>query len=53
LQRVRDKQPDLVLLDLMLPGKDGAEVCRTLDVFSELWPVAIFRSFFGTAPLPG
>jgi two-component system, OmpR family, alkaline phosphatase synthesis response regulator PhoP len=30
LQRVRDKQPDLVLLDLMLPGKDGSEVCRTL-----------------------
>jgi two-component system phosphate regulon response regulator PhoB len=30
LQRVRAKQPDLVLLDLMLPGKDGAEVCRTL-----------------------
>jgi two-component system phosphate regulon response regulator PhoB len=30
LQRVRARQPDLVLLDLMLPGKDGAEVCRTL-----------------------
>jgi len=30
LQRVRNKKPDLVLLDLMLPGIDGAEVCRVL-----------------------
>lgn len=26
----RDKSPDLVLLDLMLPGIDGLEVCRIL-----------------------
>jgi len=26
------KQPDLVVLDLMLPGIDGLEVCRTLQV---------------------
>lgn len=30
LQRMRDKQPDLVLLDLMLPGVDGSEVCRSM-----------------------
>lgn len=30
LQRVRDKKPDLLLLDLMLPGIDGSEVCRIL-----------------------
>lgn len=24
------KQPDLILLDLMLPGKDGLEICREL-----------------------
>jgi DNA-binding response OmpR family regulator len=26
LQKIRDEQPDLVLLDLMLPNVDGAEV---------------------------
>jgi len=30
LQRVRDENPDLVLLDLMLPGLDGIEICRRL-----------------------
>ena len=26
----RDSKPDLVLLDLMLPGKDGIDVCRQI-----------------------
>jgi DNA-binding response OmpR family regulator len=30
LERFRADRPDLVLLDLMLPGLDGLEVCRTL-----------------------
>ena len=30
LQAVRDRRPDLVLLDLMLPGIDGLEVCRKI-----------------------
>lgn len=30
LESVRTKQPDLLILDLMLPGIDGLEVCKTL-----------------------
>lgn len=34
--RVREKQPDLVLLDLMLPGRDGLEICKEIRTFSQL-----------------
>ncbi|MGH3472248.1 MAG: MtrAB system response regulator MtrA [Nocardioidaceae bacterium] len=30
LAAVRDFKPDVVLLDLMLPGKDGVDVCREI-----------------------
>ncbi|ROS78518.1 two-component system response regulator MtrA [Cellulomonas sp. PhB143] len=30
LEAFRSSQPDLVLLDLMLPGRDGTEVCRLI-----------------------
>ena len=30
LSRARDEKPDLIVLDLMLPGLDGIEVCREL-----------------------
>ncbi len=33
---VRQKQPDLILLDIMLPGADGMEVCREIRKFSSV-----------------
>ncbi len=30
VQAFRDSRPDLVLLDLMLPGRDGVDVCRAI-----------------------
>jgi two-component system response regulator BaeR len=33
---VRANPPDLVLLDLMLPGRDGLEVCKELRSFSDV-----------------
>jgi two-component system phosphate regulon response regulator PhoB len=30
LRSVRSESPNLIVLDLMLPGMDGLEVCRTL-----------------------
>lgn len=31
---IRENQPDLVLLDLMLPGTDGLDICRDVRTFS-------------------
>ncbi|MBU1565807.1 MAG: response regulator [Proteobacteria bacterium] len=33
---VKTNHPDLILLDLMLPGKDGIEICRELRSFSRV-----------------
>ena len=37
LDLVRTERPDLVVLDLMLPGMDGVEVCRRLRQFSDVY----------------
>jgi len=41
LNKVKDEQPDLILLDLMLPGMDGLEVCKTLKKESEYQSIPI------------
>ena len=33
---VRAHTPDLILLDLMLPGRDGLDICRELRTFSDV-----------------
>ena len=37
LEIARAQRPDLVILDLMLPGLDGLEVCRRLRQFSDAY----------------
>jgi len=36
LETAREEEPDLVVLDIMLPGMDGLEVCRRLRNDSEI-----------------
>ncbi len=44
LDRARDSQPDLVILDLMLPGLDGYRVLRTLRAEGFQQPVLILTA---------
>jgi DNA-binding response OmpR family regulator len=36
LRLARESHPDLIVLDLMLPGMDGLEICRTLRAESDV-----------------
>jgi two-component system, OmpR family, alkaline phosphatase synthesis response regulator PhoP len=46
LARVRQRAPDLVILDVMMPGLDGLEVCRALraDVHTAAIPVIMLTA---------
>lgn len=41
LELAREREPDVVVLDLMLPGIDGLEVCRRLRTFSEAYVIIL------------
>lgn len=43
LTMIREKQPDLVVLDLMMPEIDGWEVCRAVRAFSQV-PIIILSA---------
>ncbi len=43
LEAVRARAPDLVVLDVMMPGKDGFEVVRELRAFSRV-PVVMLTA---------
>ena len=33
---VRENKPNLIILDIMLPGRDGMEICRNIRIFSRV-----------------
>lgn len=41
LDAAREDKPDVVVLDLMLPGLDGVEVCRRLRTFSDCYVIML------------
>ena len=43
IQLVKDTNPNAVLLDLMMPDKDGWEVCKTIRKFSNV-PILILSA---------
>jgi DNA-binding response OmpR family regulator len=44
LERIRREQPDLIVLDVMLPGIDGFEICRRLRQESNDVPVLMLTA---------
>jgi two-component system, OmpR family, response regulator MprA len=47
LRRAREHPPDLVVLDIMLPGLDGIGVCRRLRATSQ-FPILLLTALGGT-----
>ena len=47
LRRARERPPDLVILDVMLPGLDGIGVCRRLRATAQ-FPILLLTALGGT-----
>lgn len=41
---IKDNAPDLVILDLMLPGMDGFDVCKKLREFNPIIPIIMLTA---------
>ena len=41
MELAREQAPDVVILDLMLPGIDGVEVCRQLRTFTDAYVIML------------
>jgi len=41
LQKADSQEPDLILLDVVMPGRSGFEVCRTLKTQSKTKPIPV------------
>ena len=50
LRVAREFQPDMILLDIMMPGMDGYEVCRRLREHRALKDTKIRRPVLALAP---
>lgn len=42
LRRIRAEEPDLIILDINLPGKNGTEICKELRSDAKFKQVPIF-----------
>jgi DNA-binding response OmpR family regulator len=41
VRAARDEQPDVIVLDLMMPGLDGVEACRQIRTFSDAYVIML------------
>ena len=41
VELARERRPDVIVLDLMLPGMNGIEVCRTIRTFSDAYVIML------------
>ncbi len=43
-EKVENEQPDLIILDVMLPKKDGIDVCKTVRTNKNLVPILMLTA---------